>query len=158
MAARGSTVTDETVRPWGRTFGQSYAHQRRRRRPPPGDKGHREEVFLKINGASGYLGRAVDPQGNVLDIGVTSTRDKHTAKRFFRQRLGGCRDGPRVMITDKLKSYGAAKREIRPGVEHRPHKGWNNRTENSHQPTRQKERQLRGFWVSGTRPTLAISL
>jgi putative transposase len=107
------------------------------------------EVFLKINGKTHYLWRAVDQHGNVLDILVTSHRDKQAALRFFRKVLKRCRYVPRVIITDKLASYGAAKREILPGVEHRQHKGLNNRAENSHQPTRQRERQQRRFKSAG---------
>jgi len=145
LAARGIIVTYETVRQWCRKFGQVYANQLRRRRPQSGDEWHLDEVFLGINGQTHYLWRAVDQHGNVLDILVTSKRDKQAAKRFFRKLLKGCRYVPRVIISDKWASYGAAKREILPGVEHRQHKGLNNRAENSHQPTRQKERQLRHF-------------
>ena len=149
LAARGISVTYETIRQWCLKFGQVYANQLKRRRPQPGDKWHLDEVFLKINGRLHYLWRAVDQHGNVLDILVTSKRDKHAAKRFFRKLLKGCRYVPRVVITDKLASYGAAKREILPGVEHRQHKRLNNRAENSHQPTRQKERQMRRFKSAG---------
>ncbi len=149
LAARSIHVSYETVRQWCLKFGQIYANQLRRRRPQPGDKWHLDEVFLKINGKICYLWRAVDQHGNVLDILVTAKRDKHAAKRFFRKLLKGCRYVPRVIITDKLKSYGAAKREILPGVEHRQHKGLNNRAENSHQPTRQRERQMRGYKSAG---------
>src|SRR5215204_4300710 len=149
LAARGIHVTYETIRQWCRKFGQVYANQLRHRRPQPGDKWHLDEVFLKINGEISYLWRAVDQHGNVLDILVTSKRDAQAAKRFFRKLLKGCRYIPRVIITDKWASYGAAKREILPGVEHRQHKGLNNRAENSHQPTRQKERQMRRFKSAG---------
>jgi putative transposase len=87
LAARGILVSYETVRQWGLKFGQTYANQLRRRRPQPGDKWHIDEVFLKINGATRYLWRAVDQYGNVLDILVTAKRDKHAAKRFFRKLL-----------------------------------------------------------------------
>ena len=87
----------------------------------------------------------MDQDGNVLDILVQSRRNKHAAKRFFRKLLKGLQYVPRVIITDKLKSYGAAKREILPGVEHRQHKGLNNRAENSHQPTRLREKKMRRF-------------
>jgi putative transposase len=107
------------------------------------------EVFLKINGQRQYLWRAVDRHGNVLDILVTSRRDTQAAKRVFRKVLKRCRYVPRVIITDKLASYGAAKREILPGVEHRQHKGLHNRAENAHQPTRQRERQMRHFKSAG---------
>ena len=102
-------------------------------------------VYLKINGKTHYLWRAVDQDGNVLDILVQGRRNKQAAKRFFRKLLKGLQYVPRVIITDKLKSYGAAKREILPGVEHRQHKGLNNRAENSHQPTRLREKKMRRF-------------
>jgi putative transposase len=89
------------------------------------------------------LWRAVDQDGNVLDILVQSRRNKHTAKRFFRKLLKGLHYVPRVIMTDKLKSYGAAKREIFPSVEHRQHKGLNKRAENSHPPTRLREKKMR---------------
>ncbi len=149
LAARGIHVTYETIRQWCLKFGQLYANQLRRRRPQTGDKWHVDEVFLKINGVIQYLWRAVDQYGNVLDILVTSKRDSKAAKRFFRKLLKGCKYVPRVIISDKLASYGAAKRQIMPGVEHRQHKRLNNRAENSHQPTRQKERQMRHFKSTG---------
>ena len=145
LAARGIVVSYEAIREWCRKFGQPYANALHHRRPRPGDKWHLDEVFLKINGKLHYLWRAVDQHGNVLDILVTSRRDTQAAKRFFRKILKRCQYVPRVIITDKLASYGAAKREILPGVEHRQHKGLNNRAENSHQPTRQRERQMRRF-------------
>jgi putative transposase len=91
----------------------------------------------------------VDQDGTVLDILVQRRRDKTAAKRFFRKLLKGCRYVPRVIITDRLKSYGAAKRERLPCVEHRQHRYLNNRAENSHQPTRQRERRLQGFKSPG---------
>ena len=130
LAARGVTVTYETVRQWSRKFGQQYAHQLRRRRAQPGDKWHLDEVFLKINGKKHYLWRAVDQDGNVLDILVQSRRNKIAAKKFFRKLLKGCTYVPRVLITDKLGSYGAAKREMLPSVEHRQSRYLNNRAEN----------------------------
>jgi putative transposase len=122
LFARGIIVTYETIRQWGRTFGQDYANQLRRRRPRPGDKWHLDEVFLTSNGAQPYLWRAVDQEGYGLDILVQSRRNKTATKKFFRKLLKRFRYVPRVIITDKLKSYGAAKREILPGVEHRQHR------------------------------------
>ncbi len=145
MAARGVELSYETVRRWTRKFGQQYANELRRRRPQPGDKWHIDEVFLTIQGKTVYLWRAVDQHGNVLDILVQRRRNKAAAKKFFRKLLTGCQYVPRVMITDKLLSYGAAKREILMGVEHPQHKRLNNRAENSHQPTRQRERTMRRF-------------
>jgi putative transposase len=149
LAERGIVLTVETLRQWCRTFGQQYANQLRRRRAQTGDKWHLDEVFLKINGKLHYLWRAVDQHGNLLDILVQSRRDKRAAKKFFRKLLKGCLYVPRVLITDKLASYGAAKKEVLPGVEHRQHKRLNNRAENSHQPTRQRERVMRRFRSAG---------
>jgi putative transposase len=106
-------------------------------------------VFLTIRGERHYLWRAVDQSGNVLDILVQRRRDKTAAKRFFRKLLKGLAYVPRVIITDKLRSYGAAKQEILPGVAHRQHRYLNNRAENSHQPTRQRERHMQGFKSPG---------
>src|SRR4028119_1063453 len=149
MAARGVTLSYETVRRWTLKFGQQYTNELKRRRPQPGDNWHLDEVFLTINGKQHYLWRAVDQQGIVLDILVQSRRNKAAARKFFRKLLKGCQYVPRVIITDKLASYGAAKREILPGVEHRQHKRLNNRAENSHQPTRQRERTMRCFKSAG---------
>lgn len=145
LAQRGIVLTYETVRQWCLKFGQTYANALRCRRPRCGDKWHLDEVVLTIRGQKHYLWRAVDQDGNVLDILVQSRRNKHAAKRFFRKLLKGLQYVPRVIITDKLRSYGAAKREILPGVEHRQHKGLNNRAENSHQPTRLREKKMRRF-------------
>ncbi len=149
LAERGVIVSYETVRQWSRKFGQSYANQLRRRRAKPGDKWFLDEVFLKINGKTSYLWRAVDQDGNVLDILVQSRRNKAAAKKFFRKLLRGCQYVPRVLITDKLGSYEAAKKEVMPNVEHRRHKRLNNRAENSHQPARQRERTMRCFKSPG---------
>ncbi|MEU2981663.1 IS6 family transposase [Streptomyces hirsutus] len=143
MLERGVVVSHETVRRWRLKFGQSYAHGLRR--PRPGDKWHSDEVFIKINGEQKYLWRAVDQDGNVLDILVQNRRDTAAARRFFRRLLKTTRTVPRVLVTDKLRSYGAAHREVMPLVEHRSHKGMTNRAENSHQPTRQRERAMKGF-------------
>ena len=148
LFARGVIVTYEAIRKWCRKFGQAYANQLRRRRPRPGDKWHLDEVFLTIHGERHYLWRAVDQYGNVLDILVQSRRNKR-AKRFFRKLLKGCQYVPRVIITDKLASYGAAKRESLPSVEHRQHRYLNNRAENSHQPTRQREQRRQRFKSPG---------
>jgi putative transposase len=149
MLQRGIVVSHETVRQWCAKFGQTYANALRRRRARPGDKWHLDEVFIKINGTSHYLWRAVDQHGNVLDILVTSRRDAKAATRFFRKLLTGLEYVPRVLITDKLGSYGVAHRRLTPSVEHRQSKYLNNRAENSHQPTRQRERAMRRFTSPG---------
>src|SRR6187455_2249005 len=145
LAARGIIVSHESVRQWARKFGQDFANRIRRRLPRAGDKWHLDEVATKIAGKKHWVWRAVDQDGLVLDILVQSRRDKRAAKRLLRKLLKRQCRAPRVMITDKLGSYGAAKKEIMPGVEHRQHKGLNNRAENSHQPTRRRERQMKRF-------------
>ena len=145
LAERGVILSYETVRQWCRKFGQAYANDLRRRRPRPGDKWHLDEVFITINGTQHYLWRAVDQEGNVLAILVQSRRDKAAAKKFFRRLLKDLTYVPRVVITDKLASDGAAMREVLPSVEHRRHQGLNNRAENAHQPTRERERRMRRF-------------
>jgi putative transposase len=115
----------------------------------PGDTWHLDEVFLTINGQRHYLWRAVNQDGTILDILVQRRRDKKAAKKFFRKLLKGCQYVLRVIITDKLKSYGAAKQEMLPSVEHRQHRYLNNRAENTHQPTRQRERRMQGFKSPG---------
>ncbi len=145
LATRGIIVSHETVRQWALKFGQSFANQIRRRLPAAGDKWHCDEVVITISGVKHWLWRAVDQNGTVLDILVQSRRDTRAAKRLLRKLMKKQTRTPRVMITDKLASYGAAKRQVMPSVEHRKHKGLNNRAENSHQPTRRRERQMKRF-------------
>src|SRR3954470_5917411 len=145
LAARGIVVSHETVRQWALKFGQDFANRIRRRLPQAGDEWHLDEVAIKIAGVQHWLWRAVDQNGMVLDVLVQSRRDKQAAKRLLRKLLKRQCRTPRVMVTDKLPSYGAAKREVMAGVEHRQHKGLNNRAENSHQPTRRRERQMKRF-------------
>lgn len=145
LAARGIQVSYETIREWSLRFGRTFARTFRRRRPKPGDKWFLDEVFVRIRGQLHYLWRAVDQHGNVLDVLVQSRRNTKAAKRLFRKLLKDLCDAPRVIVTDKLGSYGAAKREILPGVEHRQSRYLNNRCEVSHQPTRRRERHMRRF-------------
>src|SRR4051794_13807588 len=119
--------------------------RRWRPKPPPTSHALPCSVVLKIAGKTHYLWRAMDRDGVVLDVLVQSRRNKKAAKRLLRKLLKRQCRAPRVMITDKLKSYGAAKKEIMPEVERRQHKGLNNRAENSHQPTRRRERQMKRF-------------
>jgi putative transposase len=149
MAERSVMLTYEAVRYWCRKIRQAYANQLRRRRPRPGDGWYLDEVFLTIDGERHYLWRAVDQDGHVLDILVQRRRDKKAAKKFFCKLLKGLTYVPRVIITDKLASYGAAKRESLPSVEHRQHRYLNNRAENSHQSTRQRERRIQRFKSPG---------
>ncbi|MGV4892269.1 IS6 family transposase [Streptomyces viridosporus] len=149
MLERGVVVSHETVRRWCAKFGQVYAGALRRRQPRPEDKWHLDEVFIKINGELKYPWRAVDQDGTVLDILVRDRRDTAAARRFFRRLMKKTCSVPRVVVTDKVRSCGAAHRQVMPSVEHRCHKGLNNRAENSHQPTRQRERAMKGFRSTG---------
>ena len=145
LAQRAITVTYETIRQWCRTFGPVYARTLRRRRGRMGDTWHLDELFVNIQGRQQYLWRAVDEDGDVLDILVQSRRNRRAAIRFFRKLLKrqGC--VPRRLITDKLRSYSAARHTVMPSVVHCTDQYANNRAEVSHQPTRQRERQMRRF-------------
>lgn len=149
MLYRGIEVTYETIREWCQKFGQQYANQVRRKRSYVTDKWHLDEMVVIIKKQQYYLWRAVDSAGNVLDVLLQRHRDTEAAKRFFRKLLKKQGFVPRVIVTDKLKSYEAAKKQVMPSVEHRAHKGLNNRAENSHQPTRVRERRMRRFKSPG---------
>jgi putative transposase len=158
MLALGITVSNETVRPWCAKFGQTYANSLRRRRPLPGDKWHLDEVFIKIRGKTHYLWRAVDQHGNVLDILVTCRRDTRAATRFFRKLFKGLEYVPRVLVTDKLRSYGAARHRVLRSVKHHQSKYLNNRAENSHQPTRQTGTSDEEVHLRQARPAVPVRL
>jgi putative transposase len=149
LAARGVLVSHETIRQWALKFGRSFANHIRRRLPASGDKWHLDEVVISIAGQKHWLWRAVDQHGVVLEILVQSRRNAKAAKRLVRKLLKKQCNTPRVMITDKLASYAVAKRAVMPGVEHRQHRGLNNRAENSHQPTRRRERIMKCFKSAG---------
>src|SRR5919107_4401377 len=145
LAERGVVVSYESIRRWCLRFGAEFAAKLRRRRPRPGDTWHMDEVYLKINGELFYLWRAVDQRGVVLDILVQQRRSATAAKRFFRRLLAGLEYKPRRIVTDGLRSYGVAQREVLPEVRHRTSRYLNNRAENSHGPTRRRERQMQRF-------------
>ncbi|MGO1163955.1 IS6 family transposase [Brucella sp. C7-11G] len=146
LAYRGIIVTHKTVREWAEKFGRNYANQIRRRCPRLGDKWHLDEVVITIKGERHFLWRAVDQDGFVLEVLVQKRRDTKAAKRFIVKLLSSQGASPRVMVSDKLGSYGAANREIGLTVcDHRQHKGLNNRAENSHQPIRRRERVMKRF-------------
>ena len=140
----GIIVSHETIRFWVGKFGRQYAKSIRRDRPKVGDKWHLDEVVISIRGKKHWLWRAVDQYGNSLEILVQSRRNTKAAMRFMRKLMKQY-GVPRVMITDKLRSYGAAKRDLAPGLEHRSHKGLNNAAEVSHKPTRRRERVMGRF-------------
>jgi putative transposase len=138
-------VTYETVREWCQKFGSLYAALRRRKRARIGSKWQLDEVFIKMNGVQHYLWRGVDENGLVIDILVQPKHDRWAALRFFRKLLQVATRSPRVIITDKLRSYAAAKKLTLPDIEHRQSRYLNNRAENSHQRTRVRERQMKRF-------------
>ncbi len=149
LAERGIIVSYEAIRQWCLKFGPDYAGKLRRRQGRLGDTWFMDEIFVTINGVRHYLWRAVDQDNNVIDILVQKRRDKRAAKRFFRKMLKHQGQSPRRMVTDKLKSYGAARKEVMPSVVHCQNRYANNRAEASHQHTRQRERQMQRFKSPG---------
>ena len=145
LAERGIAVSYETVRRWVNHFGPMIAAQLRKRRPKPHATWHLDEVYLKIDGRMAYLWRAVDAEGEVLDVLVQSKRNKHAALKLMRKLLKKYAFVPERLVTDDLRSYGAAARAL--GLERLHERGrWrNNRAENSHQPTRRRERKMQRF-------------
>ncbi|WP_424140791.1 IS6 family transposase [Roseomonas chloroacetimidivorans] len=148
-AQGGSASSQQNLRNWCRKFGPGFAAKLRRRRPKPGATWHLDGVFLRIDGVLHYLWRAVDQHGVVLDILVQDRRNGSAAKRFFKRLLAGLKYKPRRLVTDGLKSYGVAQREMLPEVRHRSSRYLNNRAENSHRPTRRRERQMQRFKSAG---------
>ena len=149
LLERGITVSYETVRRWALKFGRDYARRLRRKKPGLRDIWHLDEVVVTIAGKKHWLWRAVDQDGYILDEIVQTRRDTKAARLLLRRLLKkqGC--PPRRMITDKLGSYAAARRQIMPAIEHRAHKGLNNRAENSHLPFPKRERAMQGFRSPG---------
>ena len=139
LAERGVLVSRETVRKWVNRFGCHFAECIKRDRPAVHDKWHLDEVVIPINGEKYWLWRAVDGNGDVLDILVQKQRNAKAAKRFF-QRLIDQFGQPRVVVTDKLRSYIKPIKSLAPDADHRAHKGLNNRIEGSHRPTRKREK------------------
>jgi putative transposase len=145
LAERGIIVSYETIRQWCQKFGPEYARRLKRRQGRLGDTWHLDELFVTIHGQRRYLWRAVDQDGDVIDILVQPRRDRHAAERFFRKLLKGQGREPRRLVTDRLRSYAAAHRTIMPSVAHDTSQYANNRAEVSHEPTRQRERGMRRF-------------
>jgi putative transposase len=150
LAERGIAVSYETIRRWVNHFGPIIAADLRKRRPRPHSIWHMDEVYLKIGGRMVYLWRAVDAEGEVLDVLVQSKRNKHAAMKLMRKLLRKYGFVPDQLVTDDLRSYGAAAHEL--GIASRHERGrWkNNRAENSHQPTRRRERKMQRFKSPGS--------
>ncbi len=145
LAERGITVSYETIRLWCIKFGAKYARRLKRKHRGYGDTFYIDEVFVKINGKQHYLWRAVDQDGEVVDVYLQGKRDGVAAKRFFKRLLRSHGSEPRRIVTDKLRSYGVAHRELMPDVIHDTSQYANNRVEQSHEATRARERGMKKF-------------
>ena len=144
LAARGVLVSREAVRLWVNRFGRHFADCIKRDRPNAADKWHLDEVVIPINGEKQWLWRAVDANGDVLDILVQKHRNAKAAKRFLKRLIDRFGE-PRVIVTDKLRSYIKPIKSLAPNAEHRAHKGLNNRVEGSDRPTRKREKLMGRF-------------
>jgi putative transposase len=145
LAERGISVSYEAIRLWCNKFGPKYASRLKRKHHGYGDTFFIDEVFIKIDGIQHYLWRAVDQDGEVVDVFLQKWRDGAAAKRFFKRLLRKSQYEPRKIVTDKLRSYGVAHRELIPDAIHDSSQYANNRAELSHQATRVRERGMRKF-------------
>jgi len=145
LAERGITVSREVIRLWCIKFGALYARRLKRKHRGYGDTFYIDEVFVRINGKQHYLWRAVDQDGEVVDVYLQAKRDGAAAKRFFKRLLRIHGGEPRKIVTDKLRSYGVAHRELIPETIHSTKRYENNRAEQSHEATRVRERGMRRF-------------
>lgn len=145
LSERGILVSYEAIRLWSVKFGQIYAKRLKKKHQGYGDIFYIDEVFVKIGGKQQYLWRAVDQDGEIVDVLLQAKRDGKAAKRFFKRLLRCHNDEPRKIVTDKLRSYGVAHRELMPEVMHDASQYANNKAELSHQPTRVRERGMRRF-------------
>lgn len=149
LLERGIVVSYETIRRWGKKFGPDYARRLSRKKPSGNDVWHLDEVVITIADRKHWLWRSVDQDGYVLDEIVQNRRNAKAARRLLTRLLKKQGISPTRMITDKLRSYSAARRQVMPRVEHRSYKGLNNRAENSHVPLRKRERMMQGFRSPG---------
>ena len=145
LAERGLEVSYETVRRWVLKFGATVAQRLRRRRPRPSDRWHLDEMVVRIAGRRMYLWRAVDHEGEILDMLVQRQRNKRAALRLLRKLLRKQGVAPKLVVTDKLRSYGAAFRDFHLTCRHDQELRKNNRAENSHQVVRRRERKMQRF-------------
>ncbi|MBA3587558.1 MAG: IS6 family transposase [Chloroflexi bacterium] len=150
LAERGIEVSYETVRRWVAKFGPAFARELRRRRPRPSSQWHLDEMAVQIGGKRMWLWRAVDSEGEVLDLLVQPRRDKAAAVKLMRKLLKKQGYAPTVLVTDKLRSYGAARTAIGLTARHEQGLRANNRAENSHQPVRRRERKMQRFKSPGS--------
>jgi len=145
LTERGVVVSYESIRLWCNKFGPQYARRLKRRHFGFGDTFYIDEVFVKIDGKQYYLWRAIDQDGEIIDVFVQRRRDGNAAKRFFKRLLKTNRDEPRKIVANKLRSYGVAHRVLMADTIHDTSQYANNRAELSHQPTRVRERVMRRF-------------
>ncbi len=145
LAEHGIEVSYESIRLWCNKFGPEYSKRLKRRHQGFGDTFYIDEVFVKIRGKQHYLWRAVDQDGEVIDVFLQAKRDGAAAKRFFKRLIKSSDGEPRKIVTDKLRSYGVAHRELMPDVMHDNSQYANNRAEQSHEATRVRERGMRRF-------------
>ena len=145
LAERGITVTRESIRLWCIKFGAIYTRRLKRKHRGYGDTFYIDEVFVKINGKQHYLWRAVDQDGEIVDVYLQARRNGAAAKRFFKRLLRSSGAEPRKIVTDKLRSYPVAQREVMPDTIHSTQQYENNRAEQSHEATRVRERGMRKF-------------
>ena len=150
LVERGLDISYETVRRWVLKFGPLIARRLRRRRPRPSDRWHLDEMVVRIAGKRMYLWRAVDHEGEVLDMLVQSRRDSRAALRLMRKLLRKQGFVPKLLVTDKLRSYGSAFRQLQLTCPHEQGLRKNNRAENSHQPVRRRERKMQRFKSPGS--------
>jgi putative transposase len=150
LVERGLDVSYETIRRWVLKFGPAYARNLRQLRPQPADTWHLDEMVISIHGRSMYLWRAVDGEGEVLDLLVQPRRDQAAAIRLMRKLLRKQGYAPRVLVTDKLRSYAAARRHLGLSARHEQGLRKNNRAENSHQMVRRRERKMQRFKSAGS--------
>ncbi len=150
LAERGLDISYETIRRWVGQFGPLFARELRKRRPRPTGRWHLDEMVVNIVGKRHWLWRAVDDEGEVLDILVQSRRDKAAAVRLLRKLIRKQGFAPETITTDKLGSYGAAMRQLRLSARHDQGQRRNNRAENPHQPTRRRERKMQRFKSTGS--------
>jgi putative transposase len=150
LAERGLEVSYETIRRWVRKFGPQFARQLRAQRPRPTSQWHLDEMVVTIGGKRLWLWRAVDSEGEVLDLLVQPKRDQAAAVRLMRKLLKKHGFAPAVLVTDKLRSYASARRELGLSSRHEQGLRKNNRAENSHQAVRRRERKMQGFKSSGS--------
>ena len=150
LSERGLDVSYESIRYWVLKFGKQYARKINRRRSRPNCRWHLDEVFVSINGKRLYLWRAVDDEGEVLEVLVQSRRNKKAALKLMRKLLKKQGFLPSTIVTDKLPSYGAALRDLGLSRCHDFGGRKNNRAENSHQPVRRRERKMQRFKSAGS--------